>query len=130
MSEYIRGLKLDIITCILGLGGGAFIMGLYLKSPTVHLLTLGGALFFASLAYLILSRINDTRREDIHICKDKSTKNVLEAAFLILFAISLVTYHASENRTIFYFISISLCTGIVALLCAGVTKKEMLLSRL
>ncbi|EJG06826.1 hypothetical protein Metli_0868 [Methanofollis liminatans DSM 4140] len=124
MSEYIRGLKLDIITCILGLGGGAFIMGLYLKSPTVHLLTLGGALFFASLAYLILSRINDTRREDIHICKDKSTKNVLEAAFLILFAISLVTYHASENRTIFYFISISLCTGIVALLCAGVTKKR------
>ena len=59
--QHIIARRLDVVICLLGLVGGLAIMSLYLKSPTVQLLTLGGALFSASLAYLILSRIDDTK---------------------------------------------------------------------
>jgi len=124
ISQYIIGLRLDLVIGVLGLVGGLAIMGLYLISPTVHLLTLGGALFSASLTYLILSRMKNTVREEIIFCNSKSMRYLLQAVFMVFFAMSLVTFHASENRTILYFILVSLCTGILALLCAGVTEKR------
>jgi len=122
--QYIIARRLDVAICFLGLVGGLAIMGLYLKSPTVHLLTLGGALFSASLVYLILSRISDTKKNEVALSNYKSTRYLLEAIFMVLFALSLLTFHASESRTISYFILVSLCTGILALLCAGITGKR------
>ena len=122
--QHIIARRLDVVICFLGLVGGLAIMGLYLKSPTVHLLTLGGALFSASLVYLILSRINSTKNNEVALSDYKSTRYLLEAVFMVLFALSLLTFHASENRTVFYFILVSLCTGILALLCAGITVKR------
>lgn len=115
--------RIDYIISIFGLVGGILIMSLYLISPTIFLFSLGLTLFSSSLVYLILYNKNYTNDVPFkfHICK--SNKYLLEATFLILFTISIMTFHASENRTIFYFILISLCTGIVALLCVGVTKK-------
>lgn len=115
--------RIDYIISIFGLVGGILIMSLYLISPTIFLFSLGLTLFSSSLVYLILYNKNYTNDVPFkfHICK--SNKYLLEATFLILFTISIMTFHASENRTMFYFILISLCTGIVALLCVGVTKK-------
>lgn len=122
--QHIIARRLDVAICFLGLVGGLAIMSLYLKSPTVHLLTLGGALFSASLVYLILSRINGTKNNEVVLSNYKSTRYLLEAVFMVLFALSLLTFHASESRTFSYFVLVSLCTGILALLCAGVTRKR------
>jgi hypothetical protein len=122
--QHIIARRLDVVICLLGLVGGLAIMSLYLKSPTVQLLTLGGALFSASLAYLILSRIDDTKNNEIILFNYKSTWYLLEATFMVLFVLSLLTFHASESRTVFYFILVSLCTGILALLCLGITGKR------
>ena len=117
--------KLDIITSTLGLVGGLAIMSLYLKSPTVHLLTLGGALFSASLVYLLLSQTKkDIRGVGAIFCIRGSTWYLLEATFLVFLAISLLVFHASESRAISYFILVSFCTGILALLCTGVARKR------
>lgn len=122
--QHIIARRLDVVICLLGLVGGLAIMSLYLKSPTVQLLTLGGALFSASLAYLILSRIDDTKNNEIILFNYKSTWYLLEATFMVLFALSLLTFHASESRTYSYFVLVSLCTGVLALLCLGITGKR------
>jgi len=124
MLHYIIRDKLDIIIGVLGLVGGLAIMTLYLISPTIHLLALGGALFFASLIYLILSRINDVESGEVFFCNRRSTRYLLEATFMVLFALSLLEFHASENRTLSYFILVSICAGILALLCAGVGERR------
>ena len=115
--------RVDYIIGIFGLVGGIIIMSLYLISPTVFLFSLGLTLFSASLLYFIFYNKNYTTDVPFEFRIYKSNKYLLEATFLILFTISIMTFHASENRTIFYFILISLCTGIVALLCIGVMKR-------
>ena len=59
MIHYFALRKLDYIACILGLMGGFVAMSMYLFSPTIHLLTFGSAIFFASLLYLKLYKTND-----------------------------------------------------------------------
>jgi len=125
ISQYnIIGRRLDIIVCILGLVGGLAVMSLYLVSPTIHLLTLGGALFFASLVYLVISRTKDAGSTEIIFHNTKSVEYLLEIIFIVLFSVSLLVFHASGSRTVWYFILISLCAGTLALLCAGVTSKR------
>ena len=119
--------KLDYIACILGLMGGFVAMSMYLFSPTVHLLTFGSAIFFASLLYLKLYKTNDIDSIEVKSWNCRSTKFLLEAIFLILLAMSTVAFHASENRTAFYFIFISVCTGIAALFCIKATKNHDIL---
>lgn len=122
--------RVDYIIGIFGLVGGIIIMSLYLISPTVFLFSLGLTLFSASLLYFIFYNKNYTTDVPFEFRIYKSNKYLLEATFLILFTISIMTFHASENRTIFYFILISLCTGIVALLCIGVMKRVDVFSKL
>lgn len=124
MIHYFVLRKLDHIACILGLMAGLVVMGLYLLSPTIHLLTLGAAFFFASLLYIILNRIKYVDTSKFESCYCRSTRFLLESIFLILLAISLLTFHASESRTPLFFTLISICTGITALLCITVTKDD------
>lgn len=115
--------RLDIITSILGLVGGVLIMSLYLKSPTAQLLILGGALFSASLIYLILSRTKYIGNDLVNFCSGKYSRYLLEYIFLFFLVVSIVAFYSSGVRTIFYFIIVSFCAGIVALLCINATKK-------
>lgn len=124
MLHRLIGYELDTVISVLGLAGGLVIMSLYLISSTIHLLALGGALFFASLVYLILSRVSDAESSEVIFCNRRSTRYLLEAIFMVLFAMSLLTFHVSENRTLSYFILVSLSAGILALLCAGVTERR------
>jgi hypothetical protein len=124
MIHYFALRKLDYIACILGLMGGFVAMSMYLFSPTIHLLTFGSAIFFASLLYLKLYKTNDIDTIEIESWNCRSTKFLLEAIFLILLAMSTLAFHASGNRTAFYFILISVCTGIAALFCIKATKNH------
>ncbi len=98
-------------------------MSLYLKSATVQLLSLGGALFSGCLVYLILFHINSIENDKVNFFKRRSSFLSLEIIFLILLSMSLMAFYSSEKRTIFYFVLISLCSGILALLCIG-AKRE------
>lgn len=109
--------RLDIVASIIGLVAGVFITSLYLISPTAYLISIGWAISLASLLYLIFFKSKIANNELVNLSRSKSSKYLLEATLLILLSISIVVFHASESRNIYYFLFISLCSGIVALLC-------------
>jgi len=122
MKQFLTPLydNLDTITSILGLMLGIVIASLYLTCSTIHLLTLGTALSLASLGYLIIR----TKKESTSPYKDsKILKTLSEAAFFILFSLSLLLLHTSEGRPLFYFVLISLCAGLVAVSIQNVRTK-------
>ena len=114
MTQYLSLLngKLDIVISVLGLILGILITSLYLISSTIHLLTLGTALSLASLTYLIIRN----RKENLNsIGTPIHLKSIFEIAFFILFILSLLLLHSSENRPILYFLFLSICAALVAI---------------
>ena len=100
-------------------------MGLYLKSPTVHLLTLGGALFSASLVYLILSRISDTKKNEVALSNYKSTRYLLEAIFMVLFALKLIDISCIREPDYFLlYFSLPLYRNTGTIMCGDYGKKR------
>lgn len=113
--------RLDTVVSILGLVLGLIIMALYLISPTVQLLSLGGALFCASLLYLILIPKMATDQNTFNL---GNSNEILGSVFYLLFAMSMLVFYSSESRTLLYFILISSCAGLIAILCLNVTTKR------
>lgn len=115
--------RLDYISCIFLSVGGIVIISLYLKSPTIQLLSFGGGIFLGALAYIILIKFKCVETRMVCISDKKYMKCLLEAVFLIFFVLSLAIIHTSQSRSIFYFIVISICIGLVALLCYQAINK-------
>lgn len=123
MLKYIHRVldKLDIIIAIAGVLLGLLITLLYLISPTIQLLTLGIALFFASLTYLLIQRVGI---KSPGLSELKSIKNLYDIGFLIAFSLSLLVLHSSTHRPLLYFVLIALCAGLLALSIVSVDTKK------
>lgn len=78
--------KFDFIIAVIGLIFGLVVISLYLISATIHLLTLGLAMAFASLFYLLIRNKKENKSEDY---KNKKEKILYKIIFFVLFSISL-----------------------------------------
>ncbi|WP_301664835.1 glycosyltransferase family 39 protein [Methanoculleus frigidifontis] len=119
--------RTDFIIAIVGLPLGLFITSLYFISPTIHLLTLGFALFLASLTYLC---IKNKKEKTIVTYTSRPMKVFYDIGFFAAFSLSLLILHNSTERPVLYFALITFCAGLLALSIISIECRTELVRQL